>query len=54
MDMENRGIELVLRHANKIGNVTYDMSFIVDRYKNKLTKVRNDSWGSNFYRSFIC
>ncbi len=48
-DMENRGFELTLRHANKIGDFNYDASFMIDRYVNKLTKVKDDNWGSTFY-----
>ena len=40
-EMENNGIELVVNHRNNIGEISYDMSFIFDRYRNKVTKFKN-------------
>jgi TonB-linked SusC/RagA family outer membrane protein len=44
--MENKGIELTLMHRNRIGEVSYDASFIFDRYRNKITQIRDNSWGT--------
>ena len=48
MNMENRGIEILLSHTNRIGEVKYNVNAIFDKYQNKLTKVRNNIWGNNF------
>ncbi|MCG8516177.1 MAG: hypothetical protein MI740_18780, partial [Halanaerobiales bacterium] len=44
-NMENTGFELALHHVNRIGDLKYNMSFMVDRYKNKITKVKDNWWG---------
>jgi TonB-linked SusC/RagA family outer membrane protein len=44
-EMENRGIELMLAHRNKIDRVNYDVSFLFDKYKNKVTQIKNNEWG---------
>ncbi len=44
-NMENRGVELVLRHANRIGDFKYNVDFTYDHYRNKITKVLENSWG---------
>jgi TonB-linked SusC/RagA family outer membrane protein len=44
--MENKGIELLLTHQNKIGQVRYDASFILDKYTNKITQIKDNSWGT--------
>jgi TonB-linked SusC/RagA family outer membrane protein len=46
-EMENKGIDLVLRHRNNVGKVFYDMNFTVDAYKNEITKRKENSWGRN-------
>jgi len=37
-EMKNEGYEFLIGHKNKIGNFTYDVSFNLGSYKNKLTK----------------
>ncbi|WP_319512276.1 TonB-dependent receptor [uncultured Draconibacterium sp.] len=44
-EMENTGIEIMLKHSNKIGEFRYDVSAIFDKYNNKITKIRDDYWG---------
>jgi TonB-linked SusC/RagA family outer membrane protein len=46
-EMENRGIELMLTHRGKVNDVHYDVNFIFDKYRNKITQIRNNSWGTN-------
>ncbi len=48
-NMENKGVELILRHANKVGEVKYTLSFIFDKYVNKITKVKDNYWASTWY-----
>ncbi|WP_421918907.1 SusC/RagA family TonB-linked outer membrane protein [Marinifilum sp.] len=48
-NMENTGFEITLRHSNRIGEFKYDVSFMADHYKNKITKIEDNNWGSTFY-----
>ena len=48
-NMENTGIELVLRHIYRIGDFNYNVSFIFDKYENKITRLKDNSWGNTFY-----
>jgi hypothetical protein len=43
-DMENKGFDLLLTHANKIGEVRYDVSVILSMYRNKITKIKDNVW----------
>ncbi len=45
--LQNRGWELELKHANRIGNVNYDTYFSISAYKNKLLKIRTPVKGVN-------
>lgn len=44
--MVNKGIEIELRHQNKIGEFTYSISGIFSRYRNKVTKVLAENLGT--------
>lgn len=48
-DMENKGIELVLKHNNQLGDFKYGVDFIFDRYVNTITKVKDPNWGSSWW-----
>jgi TonB-linked SusC/RagA family outer membrane protein len=43
-EMENKGIELMMTHKGKIGEVRYDVGLIFDKYWNKITKIKDNSW----------
>lgn len=42
----NKGIEIELRHQNRIGEFTYGANFIFHRYRNKLTSVLAETLGT--------
>jgi hypothetical protein len=44
--MENKGIELLLTHYGKVGEVRYNVSLIFDKYKNTITQIKDNSWGT--------
>jgi len=44
--MENKGIEIELRHQNRIGEFTYGANVLFHKYKNKVTKVLAESLGT--------
>ncbi|WP_175632487.1 TonB-dependent receptor [Pedobacter ghigonis] len=44
--MVNKGIEIELRHQNRIGDFTYGANFIFHRYRNKVTKVITETLGT--------
>lgn len=44
--LENKGIEIELRHQNRIGEFTYGASVLFHKYKNKLVKVLAETPGT--------
>jgi TonB-linked SusC/RagA family outer membrane protein len=44
--MENKGIELMLTHYGKVDEVRYNVSLIFDKYKNTVTQIKDNSWGT--------
>jgi TonB-linked SusC/RagA family outer membrane protein len=46
-ELQNIGYELELRHRNHIGEVTYDVNFMVSHYANKLMKIAVPTTGVN-------
>ncbi len=44
--MQNKGIEIEVRHQNTIGDFSYGVSAIVHRYRNKVTKVLAETLGT--------
>jgi TonB-linked SusC/RagA family outer membrane protein len=46
-ELQNIGYELELRHRNQIGEVTYDLNFMVSHYENKLMKIAVPTTGVN-------
>ncbi len=46
-ELQNTGWEIELRHANKIGDVSYDAYFLMSTFKNKLLKIRTPVTGVN-------
>lgn len=44
--MTNKGIEIELRHQNRIGEFTYGANFIFHSYRNKVTKVLAETLGT--------
>ena len=44
-NMENTGVELVIRHTNQLGDFKYNVDFMYDHYRNKITRIQEDSWG---------
>lgn len=38
-ELQNRGFEVALSHRNQIGEVTYDVNFMLSAYKNELKKI---------------
>lgn len=44
--MVNRGIEIELRHHNRIGEVSYGANFLFNRYRNEVTQVLAESVGT--------
>ncbi|MDR0698914.1 MAG: TonB-dependent receptor [Tannerella sp.] len=45
-EMENKGIELMLTHQGKINEFRYDVNFIFDKYWNKVTRIKTNSWST--------
>ena len=45
--MENKGIEILLGHKNKIGELSYSVDFNFSKNKNEVTKVKAPSYGRN-------
>jgi len=44
--MVNKGIEIELRHQNRIGEISYGANFIFNSYRNEVTKVLAESVGT--------
>jgi len=44
--VENKGIEIELRHQNRIGEFTYGANFMYHAFKNKITKVLVETLGT--------
>ncbi|MBS1575171.1 MAG: TonB-dependent receptor [Bacteroidetes bacterium] len=44
--MQNKGIEIEVRHQNTIGDFSYSVSAMVHRYRNKVTKVLAETLGT--------
>ena len=55
-ELQNIGYEVELRHGNQIGEVRYDVNFVISHYKNKLLKIAVPTTGVNVvglpYNSF--
>lgn len=47
--MENKGIELLLEHKNKIDELTYSVGINYSVNRNKVTKIKAPSYGLNSY-----